>query len=674
MATRTRSGIEDLLSTFNLRTPLPSALLADPLCRPIDIYRVYLAETTSELLGCDIDIAYEAVQSANNKENGDLALILPKLKTVSENAKEIIMESLPKFKSALFSLPFADASHLRCFFSLRTLPRIILPYVHDRGEDYGRDTKLGLRAPPDASSTDGTHARKRVLVEFSSPKLASEFTSAHLRSTLLGSQIANLFEATGHSVTRINYLGDWGKDLGLLAVGWARFGSEDALATDPMGHLLSVYEQINALFEPEKKASKAAHDAGQDTAAIESRGIYAERDAFFKRLEDGDADAVALWRRFRDVTIAHYKHTYGKLNIAFDAYAGESQVRQETIAAVEASLKANGVYEESASSWILDYSAHGPKGLGVSVLRGRTGTSTYLLRHIAAAVSRHDDDQGGFDKLVYVAPAQQDAHFARLGQALRFAGRDDVADKLEHVGFGRVADVPADARLLGTILEGATQSARAALEAYAGPLRRDAEALGATALLAQDAGARRGTGYRFSGRRMSGLEGGSSSGPALQDGYARVCAKIAEVEKKEEEQDKKKNIDDYAQHLQEEPWSDVLRLVAQYPDVAGAAFRAREPSLVWGYLVRLQEELAQNCLCEEEEEEDDEEGGDSPGPEEKEEDDEEGGDSPGPEEKEEGEEGGDSPDAILAQAALYRCVRQVMENGMRLLGIVPMAP
>lgn len=116
------------------------------------------------------------------------------------------------------------------YFCSSTLPRILLPYVLDRGTSYGRNPSLGLK-------NDAKLSRQKVIVEFSSPNIAKEFHAGHLRSTIIGAFIANLYESLGWDVVKINYLGDWGKQFGLLAVGWQRYGSEELFEKDPLGHL-----------------------------------------------------------------------------------------------------------------------------------------------------------------------------------------------------------------------------------------------------------------------------------------------------------------------------------------------------------------------------------------------------------------------------------------------------
>jgi arginyl-tRNA synthetase len=244
-------------------------------------------------------------------------------------------------------------------FKPQMLPRLLFPYINDRKASYGQDITLGLRDP---SSPD--LGKKKLLIEFSSPNIASEFLGKHLRSTIIGAYIANLYETMGWEVTKINYLGDWGKPLGLLGVGWEKFGSEELFQADPAGHLLDVNNKINELFAPELAASKKARDEaskmgkdeGKVQAEIEEKELFAERNKFFKRMEDDDEEAMAFWRRVRDVNIESYTKLYARLNVSFDEYLGESQVSPSTMAEVEEILKKKGLCEESEGAWYVPQS------------------------------------------------------------------------------------------------------------------------------------------------------------------------------------------------------------------------------------------------------------------------------------------------------------------------------
>lgn len=631
-------GLEALLSGLGVDVPVPVFAQSDILRRPIDIYRSYLADTTSKVLGCDSGLAYEAIQSANIKDNSDLTLILPKLKWGIGKPKDLAKEAFIKFLSTpLFQLPIPDGVHLRFIFSTLTLPQLILAYINDRSVQFGRGDLL-----------DGECTSKKVIVEFSSPNLATEFNSAHLRSTIIGAQVANLYENAGWDVVRMNYLGDWGKEIGLLGVGWGKFGSERAFEEDPMGHLHDIYEKINELFSPEKEASRKARDDGHDTAEIEKQGIFAERDRFSKRMEDGEPEEIRFWKRVRDATITYYMHEYERLNIKFDEFSGESQASPESIAEVESVLKEKGIYEESDGSWIIDYSKHGPKSLGVSVLRGRTGSTSYLLRDIAAVLDRNR--KYAFDKMMYVVSADQDVHFQKVFQALRYMGQEDLVAKLEHVSFGKAQGLSqqlGEVHLLGDILDKSIKDAHDVLESdqtehlEVDKTEESARILGYTALATQFCGlSKRTSSFAFNSKTLVSFDG--ETGPNLQLCYARLCAKIKESDS---DDTVLANVD-YT-YLQDDPWTEVIRIMAQYPDVTDAAYKSHEPSMILTYLFRLSEEVS-NCLEDDDDEGDENEVGET---------------SIGSEEP---------PEAILAQTVLYKLARQVFNNGMAILGITPM--
>ncbi|KXJ90145.1 arginyl-tRNA synthetase [Microdochium bolleyi] len=662
MAAQSTASLEALLTTLTVDAPVPSFPGSDVLHKPSDVHRAYLADITSKSLGCSASLAYEAVQvvpAANARDNSDLDLVLPKLKLKSANPKQIASEVAPKFDShPLFLRPLADGVHLRFFFSHTTLPQLVLHYVDSQGDAYGTNSTLARTDP----ATPETGSSK-VLIDFSRPKLASEFNAAHLRSSIVGAQVANLYQSRGWNVVRLNYLGDWGKDLGLLAVGWGRFGSEEAFQQDPMGHVLEVYDKIKELFQPEWDASKTARDEGKDTAEIEGQGLFAERDAFFKRMEGGDPEAIALWRRIRNVSIDYYVKAYGRLGIKFDEYSGESQVSPESIAEVETVLKEKGFYEESDGSWIIDFNKHGHK-LGVAVIRSRIGSTTYILRDIAAVLDRAK--KYDFGKMIYVVDGSQDSHFSKVFQALRYMGRDDLANRLEHISLGKVNGMLPQlgrVQLLGDIVDQSNNTVRDVLGAEqehpADIQNTDAAAaiLGATGLIAQDSLNKRNAAYTFSAEKLASFESGTGLG--LQAAFARLHAKITTSG---HENATLANVN-YA-HLQDELCMEVLRLMIQYPEVTVAAFKAHEPSLIMTYLLRLADEV--EYLYDEDGEDDDEAGGQEENIE-KSADKEVPGETPAAKEPDESA----PPEAILAKAVLFKHVRQILANGMRLLGITP---
>ncbi|KAF4467795.1 arginyl-trna synthetase [Fusarium albosuccineum] len=634
------SGIESLLGKAGLDTPMPEFPGANTVTNPQDIFRVYLADTLQKLVDCDRLVAYEAIQPSNVTGGGDLVIVSPRLRLKDVKPKDLVSDLAHKVRSLNMHRNTFNATdrlhgiHLRVFSSPNTLSRLLLPYIHDRSASYGYDSSLGLADP---ASPDGP--RKKVVVEFSSPNMEREFQVSHLRSTLIGSYVANIHARMGWDVVKMNYLGDWGKQIGLLAAGWQRFGSEEEFAKQPLYHLLEVNHKIQELFKPEQDESKAAKADGKDVTEIESRGLYAERDVFFKKMEDKDPEAIALWQRFRDAMVKEYAASYARLGVTFDEYSGESQVTAESIAEVEQALKDKGIYEEEDGSWRIDFAKHDAKGLSTAVLRFRNGTTSYLLRDIAAVLDRYKAHS--FDKMIYVVAMEQEMHFHRVTKSFELMGRQDLAERIQHLAFAKIHGLPKqfkDARLLSDYLEGCHALMQASLddgeegegeeeEIFVDKTEKSVDLLGLSGLFIQDHSHKRTTSYTGDPKKMAPLSG--ETGAAIQNCYARLSSKLSP-----ESTSFDYSALDYAA-LEVEDHAELLRIMAQYPDAAHASFKTLEPSLIILYLLRLVDQI---MVTLDEDDERDWTGKD---------------------------------DANQARMALYENARQVFENALRALGVSP---
>jgi len=419
-----------------------------------------------------------------------------------------------------------------------------------------------------------------------------------------------------------------GKPLGLLGVGWEKFGSEELFQADPAGHLLDVNNKINDLFLPEMMASKKARDEGKDPAEIESQGLFAERNTFFKRMEDKDEEAMAFWKRVRDVNIESYTKLYARLNVSFDEYSGESQVNPSTMAEVEEILKKKGLYEESKGAWIVDLEKHSDR-TGHCIIRDRTGSSTYLLRDLAAVLER--SRKYSFDKMIYVVGADNTTHFSRLFKILELMDMSDLVSKLQHVHFREVAQMSkklGHGHMLSEILDQSQIAMQASLKANSekaallGDTPEAVAGIGITALLSRELSARKGNDHAFDIDQMTSFDAGT--GPDIEWRYAKLCSILnnnpGHTGLSEE---------DYAS-FEEEEQSNLLRLLVQYPDITQTAYRNLDSATIMSYLITVADQLS-TCL------EDDQDG----------------------------------ENVTPAQAMLYEATRIVLENGMKLLGIVP---
>ncbi len=418
--------------------------------------------------------------------------------------------------------------------------------------------------------TNTSGAGKRVVLDFSSPNIAKPFHAGHLRSTIIGAFLANLYEANGWEAVRLNYLGDWGKQFGILAVGFEKYGSEEELARDPITHLYEVYVKINK----DGEADPTVHDRAR---------------AFFVGMEKQEPEAIALWTKFRDLSIVKYKETYARLNIYFDIYSGESQVSNACQEEAITLMRQAGLLEDSKGATIVDLEKY---KLGKTIVRKGDGTFVYITRDIGGAKERWEKYH--FDKLLYVVASQQDLHNAQLFQVLKDMNYD-WADRLAHINFGMVMGMSTrkgTAVFLEQILNESRDVMHEQMKSNEAKYAQVAEPeltsdkLGITAVKIQDMAAKRINNYDFKWSRMTSFEG--DTGPYLQ--YAHV--RLSSVERKNAPEvvlpapEKRAEVINTAL-LTEPKAREIISLLAVYPDTVKLALKSLEPATIVTWCFRL---------------------------------------------------------------------------------------
>ncbi|KAM4529758.1 putative arginine--tRNA ligase, mitochondrial [Fundulus diaphanus] len=349
--------------------------------------------------------------------------------------------------------------------------------------------------------------RGTTLVEFSSPNIAKRFHAGHLRSTIIGNFIANLKQSLGNNVIRMNYLGDWGMQFGLVGAGFSRFGCMEKLKRNSLQHLFEVYVQANKEAEHSEDLKNAAKD-------------------FFRQLEQHESQAVSLWQQFRDITVKEYQHMYKRLGIHFDVYSGES-FHQDQAQEVVRELQSQGLLKTSEKgTGVIDLSPNGDMSNICTLLRS-DGTTLYITRDLAAAVSRKEEYC--FDEMIYVTDKSQENHFNQLFQILLKMG-NSWAGRCRHVSFGLVQGMrtrtgevvfledvldEAQARMLHNMNQSHTTKELENPE-------DTAEKVAISALIVQDFKGPLQSGYKFDWARM--LQAQGDTGVFLQYTHARLCS------------------------------------------------------------------------------------------------------------------------------------------------------
>ncbi|KZO95455.1 arginyl-tRNA synthetase [Calocera viscosa TUFC12733] len=527
-----------------------------------DAFRLAVASKLTGPLNIPLEKAYEGVDIG--KKGADFTVAVPRFRLGGKPddwAKKVVDE----FKADLWvESVTVDKAFVSFMVRTDTLVNKVLTQIHD----------LTYRTPSGKPEYGCNHSGKgkKVIIEYSSPNIAKEFHAGHLRSTILGAFLANIHRATGWDVMTINYLGDWGKQFGLVAVGFERYGSEEALKTDAVHHLYDVYVKINK----DAETDEAVHDAARE---------------FFKRMEDGDEAAVAQWKRFRDFSLERYKQSYDRLNVDFDVYGGESTVSQKAMQDVIQKMDEMGIIEEGKEKKEGARLINLEKWkLGSPVVQKTDGTSLYITRDIAGAIERHEKYH--FDKMIYVAGAPQDMHFAQFFKVLDLMDFP-WAKTLEHANFGSILGMSSrkgTAVSLDHILNEAQDTMHEQMKtnetkyANVDDPQKTADEIGMSAVKIQDMAGKRINNYTFNWSRMLSFEG--DTGPYLQYAHARLCSvqrKTAQAGLVLPSDVSKINTD-----LLTEPGARVIvYLLASYPDVVRTAIKTYEPSGVVTYLFRL---------------------------------------------------------------------------------------
>ncbi|GAA5952188.1 hypothetical protein JCM21900_006937 [Sporobolomyces salmonicolor] len=572
--------------------PTPSLPAEDPTVPALDLFKLATAQFIHRVLpDVPLDKAFEGVESGKTGKNvmGDFVVAVPRFR-LKEKPQEIAERLVKEFQPTPYLASIvATGASVSFKADTEALTRLVLSQInqqtyltpdesHDVTSRFANLAVSDADQPPKGLSllkkngygTNKSGKGKSVVVEFSSPNIAKPFHAGHLRSTIIGAFLANLHEANGYDVLRMNYLGDWGKQFGILAVGFERYGSEEKLAEDAITHLYEVYVKINK----DGETDEAIHDRARE---------------FFVKMEAGDEAAVALWKKFRDLSIVKYKDTYARLNIYFDVYSGESQVSQASQTAALDQLQASGIVEESQGALIVDLTKY---KLEKTVVRKKDGTSVYITRDIGGAVERYERYK--FDKMIYVVASQQDLHLAQFFKVLDLMGYE-WSKTLQHVNFGMVQGMSTrkgTAVFLEDILNESKrvmheqmQKNEAKYNAVDDP-EYTSDALGITAVKIQDMSGKRINDYAFKWERMTSFEG--DTGPYLQ--YAHV--RLSSVERKNAPEvvlplpaERPTAID--VSLLTEPKAREIVVLISTYPDVVRAALKSLEPSTICTFAFRL---------------------------------------------------------------------------------------
>ena len=503
-------------------------------------------------IGLTNDELMKYLEIPQDTKLGDYALPCFRLAKTLRKAPNLIAEEIvAKIKDdPFFEKVEQVGGYVNMFVSRSEMVYDVVKEVVDKKEEYGNSDLW---------------AGKNVCVEYSSPNICKPFHIGHIRSTIQGAAIANLYEAMGANVTRLNHLGDYGTQFGKQIVAYRLWGDKEAVEANPIPELLKLYTKFHV---------EAADHPELDDQAREA----------FRKLENGEKEEVELWQWFREVSLKEFGGVYDILGITFDNYNGESFYSDKMQPLID-ELEEKGISEISQGATIVDLE---DVGLPPCLVKKSDGSTLYLTRDIAAAQYRYDTWK--FDRSIYVVASQQNLYFQQLIAVMKKLGRD-WAENVVHVPFGMVSlkEGTMSTRsgrvvFLEDVLNRAVEKTKEIIlekGAANGDVDEIAHQVGVGAVIFQELANNRIKDYVFDWDRTLNFDG--ETGPYVQYTYARASSVI----RKADEADVAKALagDFDAKYLTGDAAYELAKTIYMLPWVIQEAAEKYEGSIVTRHVV-----------------------------------------------------------------------------------------
>lgn len=507
-----------------------------------------IAERLAAILpSLEVEAIYNLLEKPKSSEMGDIAFPAFSLAKVERKAPQAIAADIvEKLDPTGFEKVVATGPYVNFFLDKAAISHQVLTDVITEKDQYG---KLNIGQG------------RNVTIDMSSPNIAKPFSVGHLRSTVIGDALANIHEKLGYKPIRINHLGDWGKQFGMLIVAYKLWGDKVAVEADPISELLKLYVRINAEAEEKPELDEEARQ-------------------WFKKLEDGDPEAHELWQWFRDESLVEFNRIYDKLDVTFDSYNGEAFYNDKMDEGIQI-LEEKGLLQESKGARIVDLESY---NLPPALIMKTDGATLYITRDMATAMYRKRTYD--FVKSIYVVGQEQINHFKQLKAVLKEMDFDWSND-MTHVTFGlvtkdkkKLSTRKGNIILLEPTLDEAISRALTQIEAKNPDLENKEEvahAVGVGAVKFYDLKTDRDNGYDFDLEAMVSFEG--ETGPYVQYAYARIQSILRKANFVPSAENDYKLAD-------AESW-DIIKHIQNFSNVVERAGDKFDPSLIAKYAINL---------------------------------------------------------------------------------------
>ena len=502
-----------------------------------------IVEEIYNILNKEVEPTDIIVEKPKDRKLGDYSIPCFSLAKKLRKNPNIIAEEISKklsLKSEVLN------GYLNVFIDKNSFTKELLEKISIEKENYGSN-----------KSGEG----KTIVIDYSSPNIAKPFGVGHLRSTVIGESLRRICLMNGYNVVGINHLGDWGTQFGKLIYAYKTWGNEEALNESPLDELKRIYVKFH---EEEAKDSSITNEGRK----------------WFKALEDGNEEAVSLWKRFTEVSLKEFNKTYKLLGVdKFDSYAGESFYNDKMDSVVE-ELEQKHLLEVDDGASIVRLDNMPP-----ALIKRSDGATLYITRDLAALFYRKKTYN--FTEALYCVGNEQTLHFNQLNAVVEKMGYDFRAT---HIGFGMVLQ---DGKKMSTrhgksvklqdVLEEAIELAGKYIEEKNPNLENKkevAEKVGVGAVIFNDLKNYRTSDIEFNLEEILKFEG--NTGPYIQYTYARINSLLKNKEIKE--------IDYTNLDIDEYIWNIVLDLY-NYFDIISRAKKEYDPSIIAKYLIDLAQDF-----------------------------------------------------------------------------------
>lgn len=364
-------------------------------------FKQEIAKNITKAIKIKQDIIENAIEVPTDTIHGDYAFPCFKLaKDLKKSPVIIANEIKEKIQINHDIVEKIDivGGYLNFYIKKETLIKTVLEEICKQKEKYG-NSKLGKG--------------KNVVIDYSAPNIAKPFHIGHLRSTVIGGALYNVYKKLGYHVIGINHLGDYGTQFGKLIEGYKRWGDQYNIDEDPINELTKIYIRINNLCKEDEEVLETCRDN-------------------FKKLENKDPYCIEVWNKFRELSLKEFQKVYDMLGSQFDSWNGEAFYSDKMQEIIE-KLQATGKLIESQGAKVIELG----EDIAPCIIEKSNGSTTYATRDLAAILYRARTYD--FDKAIYVTSYEQILHFKQVFEVAKLLGvSEKYTNGLIHVPFGMV--------------------------------------------------------------------------------------------------------------------------------------------------------------------------------------------------------------------------------------------